>query len=133
MIDAARVLQARALAQLGETEAAGALFEEIAMESPGSESLGEYGRHLLRSGRPEEALEKLVDALAYEGYGYRGAAEEAAKGVGLPNDAVETRLAARRPVVQAEKDRMRSANVWDAPLPISYSPIGTVPSGGSAI
>ncbi len=106
MIDAARVLQARALAQLGETEAAGALFEEIAMESPGSESLGEYGRHLLRSGRPEEALEKLVDALAYEGYGYSGAAEEAATAVGLPNDAVETRLAARRPVVQAEQDRM---------------------------
>lgn len=106
MIDAARVLQARALAQLGETEAAGALFEEIAMESPGSESLGEYGRHLLRSGRPEEALEKLVDALAYEGYGYRGAAEEAAAAAGLPNDAVETRLAARRPVVQAEQDRM---------------------------
>ena len=105
MIDAARVLQARALAQLGETDAAGALFEEIAVESPGSESLGEYGRHLLRTDRPEEALEKLVDALAYEGYGYRGAAEEAAAAAGLPADVVETRLAARRPVVQAEQDR----------------------------
>ena len=105
MIDAARVLQARALAQLGQTEVAGELFEEVATESPGGESLGEYGRHLLRSDRPEEALEKLVDALAYEGYSYRGAAEEAAAAAGLPADVVETGLAARRPIVQAQQER----------------------------
>ena len=105
MIDAARILQARALAQLGQTERAGELLEEIAAESPGGESLGEYGRHLLRTGRPDEALDILVDAVAYEGSGYRGAAEEAATAAGLSADVVEERLAARGPVVQAERER----------------------------
>ena len=105
MIDAARVLQARALEQLGKTGAAGELFEEIAMGSPGGESLGEYGRHLLRTDRPEEALDILVDAVAYEGSGYRGAAEEAATAAGLSAVVVEERLAARGPLVRAERER----------------------------
>ena len=80
-------------------------MEEIAAESPGGESPGEHGRHLLRTGRPDEALDILVDAVAYEGSGYRGAAEEAATAAGLSADVVEERLAARGPVVQAERER----------------------------
>ncbi len=103
-IDAARVLQARALAQLGETEAAGELFEELATESPGSQTLAQFGRHLMRTGQPERALDMLVEALAHGG-SWRRTAEEAATAAGLTGDAVDERLAVRQPIVQAELER----------------------------
>ena len=101
LITSARVLQARALAQLGETEAAGELFEELATESPGSGTLAQFGRHLMRTGQPERGLEMLVEALAHGG-GWRQTAEEAAEAAGLPVEAVDERLAVRQPIVQAE-------------------------------
>ena len=101
LITSARVLQARALAQLGETEAAGELFEELAMESPGSQTLAQFGRHLVRTGQPERGLDMLVEALAHGG-GWRLTAEEAAATAGLPIEVVDERLAVRQPVVQAE-------------------------------
>ena len=100
MITSARVLQARALAQLGETEAAGELFEELAMESPGSQTLAQFGRHLVRTGQPERGLDMLMEALAHGG-GWRLTAEEAAAAAGLPAEVVDERLAVRQPVVQA--------------------------------
>ena len=104
MITSARVLQARARAQLGETEAAGELFEELAAESPGSQTLAQFGRHLVRTNQPERALNMLVEALAHGG-DWRQAAAEAAMAAGLPTDVVEKRLAVRRPIVQAELER----------------------------
>ena len=56
-IDLARIAQARALTQLGEIEAAGRLFEDLASRSRGRATLGEYGRHLLRTDQPAEALD----------------------------------------------------------------------------
>ena len=105
IIDGARVVQARALAQLGETESAGELFAEVANESPGSRTLGEFGRHLLRTGRPAEALGVLVEAVAHGGSRYRRAAEEAATDAGLSVEVLDERLAVQRPVVQAERER----------------------------
>ena len=101
LINSARVLQARALAQLGETEAAGELFEELATESPGSGTLAQFGRHLMRTGQPERAIDMLVEALAHGG-GWRQTAEEAAAAAGLPVEALDERLAVRQPIVQAE-------------------------------
>ena len=103
-IDEVRVLQARALAQLGETEAAGELFEELATESPGDQTLAQFGRHLLRTNQPERALDMLVEALAHGG-SWRRTAEEAATAAGLSADVVEERLAVRRPMVQAALER----------------------------
>ena len=77
-ITSARILQARALAQLGEVEAAGQLFEELATESPASQTLGEFGRHLMRTNESERGLEMLVEALAHGGDWRRAAAEAAA-------------------------------------------------------
>ena len=110
IIDEARVLQARALTQLGETEPAGALFEELANESPGRQTLGEFGRHLLRTGRPTQALDILVRAVAYGGSRYRRAAESAATAAGLSVDVVDQQLAAQRPLVQAERERRALGN-----------------------
>ena len=100
-IDQARVIQARALTQVGEIEAAGALLEELATESRRSWTLAEYGRHLLRGDRPAEALDAFVEATAFRGW-YRPAAVEAAAAIGLSADDVEERLAERRPVVERE-------------------------------
>ena len=105
IIDETRVLQARALTQLGRTEAAEELFEELATESAGGRTLGEFGRHLLRAGRPAEALAVLVRAVAYGGSRYRSVAESAAASAGLPVDVVDERLAVQRPLVQAERER----------------------------
>ena len=101
VITTARVLQARALAQLGETEAAGELFEELATESPGSQTLAQFGRHLMRTDQPERGLDMLVEALAHGG-SWRATAEEAAAAAGLPVEVVDERLAVRQPIVQAE-------------------------------
>ena len=101
LITSARVLQARALAQLGETETAGQLFEELATESPGSGTLAHFGRHLMRTGQPERALDMLVEALAHGGR-WRRTAEEAAEAAGLSVEAVDERLAVRQPIVEAE-------------------------------
>ena len=100
-IDQARVIQARALTQLGETEAAGALFEELATESRRSWTLAEYGRYLLREDRLAEALDIFVEATAFRGW-YRAAAVETAEAIGLSEEAVEERLAVRRPAVERE-------------------------------
>ena len=100
-ITSARVLQARALAQLGETEMAGQLFEQLATESPRNQTLAEFGRHLVRTGQPERGLDMLVEALAHGG-DWRRAADEAAEAAGLPAGAVDERLALRQPIVQAE-------------------------------
>ena len=104
VITSARVLQARALAQLGEIEAAGELFEELATESPRGETLAQLGRHLMRTNQPERALDMLVEALAHGG-DWRQAAEEAAAAAGLANEVVDERLAERQPIVRAELDR----------------------------
>lgn len=100
-ITSARVLQARALAQLGEIEAAGQLFEELATESPDSQTLAEFGRHLMRTREFERGLDTLVEALAHGG-DWRRAADEAAAATGLPAGFVDERLAVRQPIVQAE-------------------------------
>lgn len=100
-ITSARVLQARALAQLGEIEASGLLFEELARESPGGQTLAELGRHLMRTHEAERGLDVLVEALAHGG-DWRRAADEAAAATGLPAEVVDERLAVRRPIVQAE-------------------------------
>ena len=101
LIISARVLQARALAQLGQSEPAGELFEELATESPGSGTLAQFGRHLMRTGQPERAIDMLVEALAHGG-GWHQTAEEAAVAAGLPVEALDERLAVRQPIVQAE-------------------------------
>ncbi|WP_420439718.1 redoxin domain-containing protein [Candidatus Palauibacter sp.] len=100
-IDQARVIQARALTQLGEIEAAGALLEELATESRRSWTLAEYGRHLLREDRLPEALDLFVEATAFSGW-YRPAAVEMAAAIGLSEEAVEERLAVRGPAVEKE-------------------------------
>ena len=100
-IDQARVIQARALTQLGEVEAAGALLEELATESRRSWTLAEYGRHLLREDRLAEALDLFVEATAFRGW-YRPAAVETAEAIGLSEEAVEERLAVRGPAVEKE-------------------------------
>ena len=104
-IDRARILQARALTQLGEIEAAGELVEQVATESRGETTLGEYGRHLLRTDRPAEALDAFVEAIAFGGSRYRPLADEAATAADLTPETVEERLAARRPVVEEEMER----------------------------
>ena len=104
-VNSARILQARALTQLGEIEAAGDLFEQVANESRGTRSLGEYGRHLLRTDRPEEALDAFVEAMAFGGSGLEPLAEEAAAAADLPPETVDERLAARRPAVEEEMER----------------------------
>ena len=100
-ITSARVLQARALAQLGEIEAAGQLFEELATESPDSQTLAEFGRHLMRTREFERGLDMLVEALAHGG-DWRRTADEGAAAAGLPVEVVDERLAVRQPIVQAE-------------------------------
>ena len=100
-ITSARILQARALTQLGEVEAAGQLFEELATESPASQTLAEFGRHLMRTHEPERGFEMLVEALAHGG-DRRRAAAEAAAAAGMPAEVVDERLTARAPIVQAE-------------------------------
>ena len=100
-IDQARVIQARALTQLGEIEAAGSLLEELATESRRSWTLAEYGRHLLREDRLEEALDLFVEATAFRGW-YRPAVVETAEAIGLSEEAVEERLAVRGPAVEKE-------------------------------
>ncbi|WP_419161475.1 redoxin domain-containing protein [Candidatus Palauibacter sp.] len=103
-IDRARILQARALTQLGEIEAAGELFEQMANESRDATTLGAYGRHLLRTDRPVEALDAFVEAMAFGGSWFEGLAEEAATAADLPPETVEERLAVRRPVVEEEME-----------------------------
>ena len=108
-IDRARVLQARALTQLGEIEAAGELLQALATQSRRTSTLGEYGRHLLRTDRPQEALTAFVDAIAFGGSAFRSLAEEAAAATGLSPDAIDGiidhQLAVRRPVVEEERVR----------------------------
>jgi len=104
-INAARIVQARALTQLGEIEAAGERFVEVANESRGTRSLGEYGRHLLRTGRPDEALDAFVEAMAFGGSWLEPLAEEAAAAAGLLPETIDERLAARRPAVQEELEQ----------------------------
>ena len=103
-IDQARVIQARALTQLGEIEKAGVLLEELATESRRSWTLAEYGRHLLREDRLPEALDAFVEATAFRGW-YRPAAVEIAETIGLSEEAVEERLAVRTPVVERELEQ----------------------------
>lgn len=100
-ITSARVLQARALAQLGETAPAGQLFEELATKSPGSQTLAEFGRHLMRTHESERGLDMLVESLGHGG-DWRRVAEEAAVAAGLSTEVVDERLAVREPIVQAE-------------------------------
>ncbi len=109
LIISARVLQARALAQLGETGAAGDLFEELATESPGSQTLAQFGRHLMRTGEPGRGLDMLVEALAHGG-GWRRTAEEAAEAAGMPVETVDERLAVRQPIVEAEAEARALGN-----------------------
>ena len=104
-IDVARILQARALTQLGEIGAAGELFEQVATETRDAWNLGEYGRHLLRTSRPAEALDAFVEAIAFGGSWFEGLAEEAASAAALSPETVEERLAVRRPVVEEEMER----------------------------
>ena len=104
-IDVARILQARALTQLGEIEAAGELFEQVANESRDATTLGAYGRHLLRTDRPVEALDAFVEAIAFGGSAFRPLADEAAAAAELSPETVEERLAVRRPVVEEELER----------------------------
>ena len=108
-IDRARVLQARALTQLGEIEAAGELLEDLATQSRRTSTLGEYGRHLLRTDQPQEALTAFIDAIAFGGSAFRSLAEEAAAATDLSPDAIDgtidRQLAVRRPVVEEERVR----------------------------
>lgn len=105
LINTTRLLQALALVQLGDTEGANRVFADLAKEAPGSETLGEYGRHLLRTGQPAEALDILVEAVAHGDSSYRRAAEEAAVAAGLSPDTFAARLDVRRPIVAAEQAR----------------------------
>ena len=104
-IDRTRILQARALTQLGEIEAAGQSLEKLASESRRTAALGEYGRHLLRTDRPSEALATFVEAMAFGGSGFRPLAEEAVAAAGLSPETIEEQLAARRPAVAEERER----------------------------
>ncbi|MDE2795315.1 MAG: redoxin domain-containing protein [Gemmatimonadota bacterium] len=105
LINTARLLQALALTQLGNAEEAGGLLVQLATQSPGSETLGEYGLHLLRTDQPADALDMLVEAVAHGGSTYRGPAEAAAAAAGLSPDVVGARLDLRRPIVAAEQAR----------------------------
>ena len=116
-IDRARILQARALTQLGEIEAAGELVEQVATESRGETTLGEYGRHLLRTDRPAEALDAFVEAIAFGGSRYRPLADEAAAAADLSPETVEERLAVRRPVVEEEMERRELGNRLEREAP----------------
>lgn len=104
-IAGALILQARALTQLGEIEAAGELFAQVANESRDAATLGEYGRHLLRTDRPAEALDVFVEAIAFGGSRFRPLADEAAAAAELSPETVEERLAIRQPVVGEEMER----------------------------
>ena len=104
-IDRARIIQARMLARIGETEAAGTLFQQVANESRDAATLGAYGRHLLRTDRPAEALDVFVEAIAFGGSAFRPLADEAAAAADLSPETVEERLAVRRPVVEEELKR----------------------------
>lgn len=105
LLNTARLIQALALTKLGDAEEAGGLLEQLATQSPGSETLGEYGLHLLRTGRAAGALDMLVEAVAHGGSSYRGAAEEAAAAAGLSPEVVGARLDVRRPIIAAEQAR----------------------------
>ena len=117
LIDRARILRARALTQLGEIEAAGELFEQVATESRSEATLGEYGRHLLRTDRPAEALDALVEAIAFGGSRFEPLAEEAAAAADLSPETVEERLAVRRPVVEEEMERRELGNRLEREAP----------------
>ena len=104
-IDIVRILQARALTQLGNIDAAGELFEQVANESRDATTLGAYGRHLLRTDRPVEALDAFVEAIAFGGSRFRPLADEAAAAADLSPATVEERLAVRQPVVEEEMER----------------------------
>ena len=101
-IDRVRIIQARMLARLGETKAAGTLFEELATESRRTQTLQALGNHLLEMDRPTEALDAFVEAIAFGNTRLRPLAERAAAAADLPPEAVEERLTVRRPVVEAE-------------------------------
>ena len=101
-IDRARIVQARMLAQLGETEAAEELFRALATESRGAQTLRALGNHLLETDRPDEAFDAFVDVVIFGGVRLRPLAERAAEAAGFPPEAVDERLAVRRPVVEAE-------------------------------
>ena len=117
LIDRARILRARALTQLGEIEAAGELFEQVATESRSEATLGEYGRHLLRTDRPAEALDALVEAIAFGGSRFEPLAEEATAAADLSPETVEERLAVRRPVVEEEMERRELGNRLEREAP----------------
>ena len=117
VIDRARILQARALTQLGEIGAAGELFEQVATESRNETTLGEYGRHLLRTDRPAEALDAFVEAMAFGGSRFRPLADEAAGAADLSPETVEERLAVRRPVVEEEMERRELGNRLEREAP----------------
>ncbi|MYK02379.1 MAG: TlpA family protein disulfide reductase [Gemmatimonadales bacterium] len=104
-IAGALILQARALTQLGEIEAAGELFAQVANESRDAATLGEYGRHLLRTDRPAEALDAFVEAIAFGGSRFRALADEAAAAADFSPGTVDERLAVRQPIVEAELER----------------------------
>lgn len=106
-IDIARILQARALTQLGQIDVAGELFEQVATESRDATTLGAYGRHLLRTDRPGEALDAFVEAMAFSGSWFEPLAKEAAAAADLSPETVEERLAVRRPVVEEEMERRK--------------------------
>ncbi len=101
-IDRARIVQARMLAQLGETEAAEELFQELATESRSAQTLRAFGTHLLETDRPAEALDAFVEVMAFGGVRLRPLAERAAAAAGLPPEAVDERFAVRSPLVEAE-------------------------------
>lgn len=101
-IDRSRIVQARMLAQLGENEAAGELFRDLATESRSAQTLRAFGTHLLDAGRPAEALDSFVEAIAFGSARLRPLADRAAAAAGLPPEAVDERLAIRRPAVEAE-------------------------------
>ena len=117
LIDRARILRARALTQLGEIEAAGELFEQVATESRSEATLGEYGRHLLRTDRPAEALDAFVEAIAFGGSRFRPLADEASAAADLSPGTVEERLAVRRPVVEEEMERRELGNRLEREAP----------------
>ncbi|WP_420636406.1 redoxin domain-containing protein [Candidatus Palauibacter sp.] len=117
LIDMARILQARALTQLGDSQSAGELFEQVATESRDETTLGEYGRHLLRTDRPAEALDAFVEALAFGGSRFRPLADEAAAAADLSPETVEERLAVRRPVVEEEMERRELGNRLEREAP----------------
>ena len=101
-IERVRIVRARMLAQLGETEAAEELFQELATASRSVQTLRAFGIHLMETDRPAEALDAFVEVMAFGGVRLRPLAERAAEAAGLPPEAVDERLAVRRPMVEAE-------------------------------